>query len=130
MALPWTMPDPDHGQLIGAADCPTCWPTVPLAVREGMHCGYLPRETWREPGPQPISPTPLNCDICPGWLVRQDAVREAYEAYEAYEARIPERANPLRLRVVNEAAILMRRSFDLYKAERARRAKDRVEGMR
>lgn len=131
MALPWTMPDPERGSAAGRYDCPTCVESVPEAVREAMHCGFLPRASWREPMlPVVLGPGPYDCDTCPGYVVRLPALRDAAEAYEAIEAGIPEHGNPLRLRVLNQAAMAMRRSFKVYEAERARAANRRVEAMR
>lgn len=91
-------------------------------VREEMHCGYLPRETWT-PGPPLVpfnlGPDRYTMDICAGWLVReQPAVREAAELYVASENKMLERCDPLNLRVVNKAVAVARRAMGLLEADR------------
>lgn len=130
MALPWTMPEPER-RSPGRFHCPTCEKGTPAAVRAGMHCGFMPREKWA-PGRAALPPAfggqPYEADVCPGWLVRQPAVIDGATAYTALEAGTLERFDPDNLRVVNQAALVAQRAFNLYQIERQEKNAARLRG--
>lgn len=122
MALPWTMPDPERGAPNGTFDCVTCQRSLGPHTRATMHCGYMEASAWSGKGvPKGVPPhfgggKPYDVDVCPGWLVRQDAVIEAAEAYTA-RTRL-DRFDPLNLRVVNQSVLAAEQSFNIFEAAR------------
>jgi hypothetical protein len=121
--LPWTQPDPER-KSSGKFNCGDCWGKTARAVIEHMHCGYLPRERWtawtpeRRGLPKVIGADPYEVDVCPGFLVRQQAVIDGASAYSALEAGNLARFDPENLRIVNQAALCAQRAFNLYQLER------------
>jgi len=71
-------------------DCGSCMDPgadvgyVEERVRASWHCGWMPKEDWA-PGkadlPEAFGNTPYDCDVCPGWLVRQPIVTEIMQAH-------------------------------------------------
>jgi hypothetical protein len=89
-----------------------------------MRCGWMPAERRGAGGlPKTIGNTsdPNTVDICPGWLVRQPAVLDGATAYAALEAGKLERFDPENLRVVNQAALIVQRGFNLFHLDRQKR---------
>lgn len=116
MALPWTWPDPQKPRSMGAFHCDTCRTSTGPRTREGMHCGYLPRSSWPAGKLRVIcGPEPYTADVCPGWLVRQGPINEANAAYAAADAGVT--FNPLDLRVVNQAVVILKRAITMREAE-------------
>lgn len=127
--LPWTLPDPERGSINGAFHCPTCLDTAGEATREGMHCGWIPKERWdpsREGVPSRIGSDTYDVDVCPGWLVRQPEVIEGAEAYSAMESGILDRYDPFNTHVVNQKAMIAKRSFNLFEVEKQKQAQARI----
>lgn len=56
-------------------------------MRAGMLCGYLPESEWTASmlGEFDISGEPYSPPICPGWMIRQDAVIEIADAWHAMD---------------------------------------------
>lgn len=136
---PWTWPDPDASPsaragpklpIYGAYDCKVCEATKTPAIRALMHCGWIPREKW-PPGrgqlPKAFGPGLYDLDICPGAIVRSDAVASAAEAFEALEAfHTLEHFDPYHRRTVFQAANLARRAVKQVEAYRAKRTAERI----
>jgi hypothetical protein len=125
MWLAWTQPDPDR-KTPGRFHCTTCEQKTARTVRLAMHCGFLPRREWPS-GPAALPATigntadPNTCDVCPGWLVRQPRVIDGATAYAALEAGTLDRFDPENLRVVNQAALIVQRGFNLFHLDRQQR---------
>lgn len=116
MALPWTWPDPRKPRSTGYLDCVPCQKGNGPQVRAAMHCGYVPRATW-PPGKLRVicGPEPYAADVCPGWLVRQPIVGEATAAHAAADAGVT--CNPLDLRPINQAVVILKRAVAMREAE-------------
>ena len=86
--FPYLLPDSDGNCRYDCATCgdPSAMGYVAENVRQSMHCGYLPEESWtpgREGLPPAIGHEPYTLDVCPGWLMRQPAVIEAAQGRAA-----------------------------------------------
>lgn len=90
-------------------------------MRRTWHCGYLDREEWLPSElPKVIGDVTYDCDVCPGWLVRQPAIAEAAEAGSAYDKGQIGVVFPDAPNLLIEAAILASRSFASHQLYRIR----------
>ena len=62
-------------------DCRACKEMSSQGVRQTLHCGYLRKGLWREPGFVAPASWPRRGGVCPGYLVRLPAVCEVADAY-------------------------------------------------
>lgn len=121
MALPWLRPDPELGSPNGALNCSTCLKSSGPAQRAALHCGFMKEAEWapgRDAMPKMFGPTPYTADVCPGWLARHQAVIDGADAFAALESRALHLLDPNETRVVFQAAMVMKRSLNLYQEER------------
>lgn len=76
---------------------------MPEELRRAMQCGYMPEERWTQPtalAPFDLAGERYDAPICPGWMLRQDAVLEIADAWNALErgalaAMFPDPGNSL-----------------------------------
>lgn len=76
---------------------------MPEDMRRAMQCGYMPDSQWTQPsvlGHFDIAGEQYDPPICPGWMVRQEAVLEVSDAWNALErgglsAMFPDPGNSL-----------------------------------
>ncbi|HYE58142.1 MAG TPA: hypothetical protein VD948_06535 [Rhodothermales bacterium] len=102
-------------------------------MRAAMHCGYIPRSEWIDPkwedkqnapGGEGFADWAKECDICPGYVVRQPAVIEVCEAHGAAKAGFPSRKPA---QCVVEGVVELNRSVDAYSAFLHRKAQKERE---
>lgn len=119
--MPWCLPDPDRGAPRGAFDCQSCLASASPATRAMLHCGWMDESEWKGTlEPPPVGPDPYDVDVCPGWLVRQPAVKDGADAYAALEAHALDIYDPDRLNVIWSMAMEAKRAMNLYSAARQR----------
>lgn len=80
-----------------------------------MHCGYMPRTEWHDP--MIGVPDDYESDICPGWLVRQPAVREGMRAWRARDQKALDIYDPDGLAIVFEMTEIADAAISSFQAE-------------
>lgn len=121
------LPNADAPQ--GTFNCKACLETTDEGTRAALHCGWMEEDKWAK-GPAEIPKKfgsyEYDLDVCPGRIVRTDAVTEGTLAYGASQngqlaVYFPEQEN-----AVLEAATTVQAAFNEFDAERVKQqVKDR-----
>lgn len=90
-------------------------------VRRSWHCGWMAESEWTDCQlPSHIGDEEYDAPVCPGWLVRQDAVAEGARAYAAYDKGELSTFYPEPTNALLEATEAAAQSFSKYQSYKLR----------
>jgi hypothetical protein len=90
-------------------------------VRRSWHCGWMPESEWTQCQlPARIGDEVYDLEVCPGWLVRQDAVAEGSRAYAAFDKGELSTLFPEPTNALLEATEAASQSFNKYQSYKLR----------